>query len=149
MKRIVLLMMLWSIAVGVSAQRTEEFVRKLALPDSTYRSQIIVTEKGEAAAIVRMLQASRVEEKLNGFRVRIFFDNSQSAKSNAMATMERFQEEFPDTPVYIDYKNPDWKVTVGNCLSVEEAIILWGRVKGSFDLAFITREEISMEALTE
>ena len=34
------------------------------------------------------------------------------------------------------YENPYFRVTVGNCLTLEEAIILKGRVSGTFPKAF-------------
>lgn len=55
--------------------------------------------------------------------------------------MARFREIYPDIPAYMDYDNiPYFKVTVGNCLTMEEAIILWGRIRDAFDRAFIVPE---------
>ncbi len=146
---IILVALLLCCAGSVSAQQTGMFREQLARPDSLHGSRVIVTEVGDAAAIVKMLQSSRHDNKVNGYRVRIFFDNSQNARSNAQATQERFRELFPEVPVYMNYENPYFKVTVGNCLTIEEAIILWGRVKGDFDRAFVIREEIPVSVLAE
>ena len=37
------------------------------------------------------------------------------------------------------------KVTVGNCLTMEEAIILWGKIRDAFDRAFIVPESMPLE----
>ena len=60
--------------------------------------------------------------------------------------MARFLEIYPDIPAYMDYDNiPYFKVTVGNCLKMEEAIILWGRIRDDFDRAFIVPESMPLE----
>ena len=47
------------------------------------------------------------------------------------------------------YENPYFKVSVGNCLTAEEAIILKGRVSASFPKAFLKNEEIAVSDLVE
>ena len=80
-----------------------------------------------AASAVRSMEGRRAPEKVRGYRVRIYFDNVQHARSQAESVMARFREIYPDIPAYMDYDNiPYFKVTVGNCLTMEEAIILWG-----------------------
>jgi hypothetical protein len=45
------------------------------------------------------------------------------------------------------YENPYFKVTVGNCLTEEEAIILKGRILSTFPKAFVKNEEFSIADL--
>ncbi len=135
---------------ALCAQNIDDFKTKLALPDSLHRSHVTVTEEGNAAQAIRSLKRPITgEEKFRGYRVRIFFDNSQSARTSAENILTRFKELYPDTPAYMVYENPYFKVTVGNCLSFEEAIILWGRIKGDFDRAFVVREEFLVKLLGE
>lgn len=61
----------------------------------------------------------------------------------------RFREIYPDIPAYLSYENPYFKVTVGNCLTSEEAIILLGKIRDAFDRAFLVREEISLSLFGE
>lgn len=131
------------------SQDLETFKRKLAVPDSLHRSRVLVSEAESAAQALRSMRQPTNEAKLHGYRVRIFFDNSQSARSLADSTLSRFKELYPETPAYMVYENPYFKVTVGNCLSLEEAIILWGRIKGDFDRAFVVREEFPIKLLGE
>ena len=70
----------------------------------------------------------------------------QHARSQAESVMARFREIYPDIPAYMDYDNiPYFKVTVGNCLTMEEAIILWGKIRDAFDRAFIVPESMPLE----
>lgn len=84
---------------------------------------------------------------INGYRIRIFFDNSQSARSNALKVKEEFEVIFPDIQTYLSYENPYFKVTVGNCVTIDETTALWGKISTHFNRAFITREDISIEEI--
>ena len=106
----------------------------------------IFEEHDGAASAVRSMEGRRAPEKVRGYRVRIYFDNVQHARSQAESVMARFQEIYPDIPAYMDYDNiPYFKVTVGNCLTMEEAIILWGKIRDAFDRAFIVPESMPLE----
>ena len=51
--------------------------------------------------------------------------------------------------VYMDYKIPYFVVSVGDCLSNEEAVILKGRVTGTFPKAFLKNEEFPISNLLD
>lgn len=147
-KTIFLLILLAAGSVSsLRGQSLEMFKEQLQQPDARFQSRVIVREHDAAAAIVRALQARPSGEKIRGYRVRIFFDNSQNARSLAQSTLSRFREIYPDIPAYINYESPYFKVAVGNCITSEEAIILWGRIKDAFDRAFVIREDIPLSAL--
>ncbi len=148
MKKILLFIVVSALALSASAQRLDMFLARLAAPDSLGR-RTVVNEHGNAATAIDRLDARPRPDKVRGYRVRIFFDNSQSARTLALSTQSRFRELFPDIPTYMVYENPYFKVTVGNCLTNEEAIILWGRIKWNFDRAFVVREEFPIEKLAE
>lgn len=134
---------------GARAQGLDAFKRRLAMSDTLYHSRVRVIEHGSAEQTIRYLQSRHANEKVRGYRVRIFSDNSQRARTDAAGTVTRFRELFPGIPVYMAYENPYWKVTVGNCATSEEAIILMGRVKGSFDRAFLMQEQIPIHLFGE
>lgn len=133
---------------GAAAQDSRVIKEKLAAPGMG-GARITVSEAGDAASIVRMLESPRKSDKVNGYRVRVFFDNSQNARANAQETKSRFEAMFPDTPAYLDYDKLYFRVSVGNCLTRDEAIILWGQIKGAFDKAFIISEDIQLSAFTK
>ena len=45
------------------------------------------------------------------------------------------------------YDTPYFKVTVGDCLTAEEAIVLKGKVSATFPKAFVKNEEVSLADL--
>ena len=140
MKRIILILTLLMIVVGVSAQSLGQFRQSLA--QSQNGATIVVNEQGDAASAVASATAQTQRSNVHGYRIGIFYDNSQDARVRAAEAEQMFRASFPSIPVYKDYRNPYFIVTVGNCLTQEEATILWGRVKSLFPKAHITRTDI-------
>jgi hypothetical protein len=78
----------------------------------------------------------------SGYRVRIFFDNKQTARTESEKTLKRFKELFPEVAAYRIYANPYFKVTVGDFRTKSEAMALLTRIKGAFPSAFVVKESI-------
>ena len=115
--------------------------------DTLLGSRAYVVEHDDLESLLATLSNRIQVDKVNGFRVSIFVDNSQTARSSAEKIKLSFEEAFPDVCTYLNYKSPDFTVTVGNCSTMDEATVLWGRVKGSFSRAFIVRESIEIDSL--
>ena len=137
---------------GVEPKSRSEIKSHLANPvrvDSVtvVTETVQVREVGDAATIVE--QNLRQEPKaVSGYRIVIFMSNSQTARRDAVAAQENFAALFPDEQSYLSYENPYFKVTVGNCTSQDEAIILLGRLRHTFPKAFIVRESINISEFT-
>ena len=56
--------------------------------------------------------ASNADRTLAGYRVRIFFDNRQTARVASEETLKRFESLYHDVVAYRTYANPYFKVTV-------------------------------------
>ncbi len=157
MKRIPIFFLLsWLLTATPSALRAqslEAFKRQLAEPaaveNSAVRSRVTVAEAGDAARAVAAASREAARPRFFGYRVCIFQDNGQNGRAEAVAAKSLFEENFPGERVYMVYENPYFKVMVGNCLTAEEAIILKGRVAGTFPKAFPRREELSLTDLLE
>ncbi len=90
----------------------------------------------------RHLAANR-EKVIQGWRVRIFFDNKQDARSVSEQTVENFRRTYPGVPVYRSYSAPFFKVTVGDCRTRSEAMQLLQTVRSDYPSAFVIKETIS------
>ena len=108
---------------------------------------VIITEHGDASAIIEKGLVA-TPRSVNGYRIVIFMNNSQSARRDAVAVQENFTTLFPLEQSYLTYENPYFKVSVGNCSTQEEAMILLGRLRGTFPKAFIMRENIDIGEFT-
>ena len=101
-----------------------------------------ITEQGDAATIVgKNLEVA--QKAVNGYRIVIFMSNSQTARRDAVAAQENVTTLFPQEQSYLSYENPYFKVTIGNFLTQEEAVVILGRIQKSFPKAFITQAHIS------
>ena len=142
----ILTLMLLCAAVSLRAQSLDAFKQRLAEPVAGTaffgRAQVTVAEHGDA---VRAGQQLRVR----GFRVCIFSDNGPEARNGAFAAQKLFEETYPGVKVYMDYNIPYFVVSVGDCLSNEEAVILKGRVTGTFPKAFLKNEEFPISNLLD
>ena len=80
---------------------------------------------------------------IQGYRVRIFFDNRQSARTDSETTLKRFEAAHHDVAAYRSYVNPYFKVTVGDFRTKSEAMQLLEEIKREFPAAFIVKENIN------
>ena len=103
--------------------------------------------RGDGSRVRFRSRGRAAPTEIPGYRIRIFFDNGQNARSEALATQERFRSEFPGIPTFLVYENPSYIVTVGNCITIDEALMLWDRVRKSFSTAFLWRGSIPVEEL--
>ena len=126
--------------------------------DSTLAGQDVFrdmpSEALGAEATVNIGQSDAVEQSmrkhieanpartLSGYRVRIFFDNKQTARNESEQTVERFRAMYHDIAVYRTYTNPYFKVTVGDCRTKSEAMHLLSQIKQNFPSAFVVKENI-------
>lgn len=102
-----------------------------------------VSHNAAVDSSIRALVAQNAERGLNGYRVRIFFDNKQSARVESEEAMKRFESLYHDVVAYRTYANPYFKVTVGDCRTRSEAMALLVRIKKNFPSAFVVKETIS------
>lgn len=87
--------------------------------------------------------AANSDRPLNGYRVRIFFDNKQSARTASEETLKRFESMYHDVVAYRTYANPYFKVTVGDFRTKSEAMALLERIRYEFPSAFVVKENIA------
>ena len=69
------------------------------------------------------------------------------AMREALAAKQTFETAFPDIPVYLVYENPYFKVSAGNCVTSEEAIVLLGKIRSQFPEAYLMREDLTVADL--
>lgn len=94
------------------------------------------------AASMRAHIASNASRNITGYRVRIFFDNKQTARTESEQTLRYFESMYHDVAAYRTYSNPYFKVTVGDCRTKSEAMALLARIKPVFPGAFVVKEFI-------
>ena len=119
---------------------------------SRLRGDEATVDVGQSEILEKSMRAhieANPKRTLSGYRVRIFFDNKQSARHESEQTLKRFRAMYRDVAVYRTYTNPYFKVTVGDCRTKSEAMKLLSRIKGNFPSAFVVKENIEYPLVDE
>jgi len=129
---------------AVDASLTGKSVFSLLSKDG---SNVTVNQDASISSAMTSHISSNKSKSLNGYRVRIFFDNKQNSRGESEAALRRFQGAFPGVPAYRSFTNPFFKVTVGDFRTKSEATQLLNSLKGLFPNAFVVKESINYPAV--
>lgn len=130
------------------AQSVDEVVERLAQRNMD-GVHVQVTDDASTRAAVEAVESQRRAIQVSGFRVVIFSANGQYAGDNAERVLKEFETAFPHINAYLVYESPYFKISVGDCLSMEEAQILMAEVSSMYPKAFPKREDIKLERLCD
>ena len=149
MKRILLILALLTVSIAASAQ-LDSLTR--ASMDTTLVGRDIMSLVGSK---VNVSQSSAVRNALNnyirsnsgkriqGYRIRVFYDNSPQARTRSESIAAYVRSQFPENGVYRTFEAPNYKVTVGDFRSKEEALKIYMALKGIYPTAYIIKEYIN------
>ena len=156
-------------AAGLKAQTTEH-VDSLEYVDSlVYRHLPRVNEELEGMTIYQALGDVCVEEnykgrqavsrqveankgpegEVDGYRIRIYFDNKQKSREESQEVMARFKALHPGYNVYLKFNNPNFKVTVGDFRTKVDAQIALKEIIKAFPSAFIVKEKMRFPLVSD
>ena len=111
--------------------------------DSGAVATVNVHQSDTLSASLREHVTANATRTMSGYRVRIFFDNKQTARVASEETLKRFESMYHDVVAYRTYANPYFKVTVGDFRTKSEAMALLERIRYEFPSAFVVKENIS------
>lgn len=85
----------------------------------------------------------------DGFRIRIYFDNKQNSREASAESEARFKKLFPGYNTYRTFKNPYFKVTVGDFRTKADAQIALQKISRVFPDAFIVSEKMKFPVISD
>ncbi len=106
------------------------------------KADVEIYQSQDVANALRKQIEANSKRTMSGYRVRIFFDNKQSARVESEETIKKFESMYHDVKAYRTYANPYFKVTVGDFRTKSEAMELLSRIKREFPSAFVVKENI-------
>ena len=148
-KRLLILLAALLICNAASAQQAV---------DSTYLGVDIlslINQKGRGTATINQPYDLRnalsrhivanSSRKMQGYRVRIFFDSDRTARSKSEAIAAEFQERYPGVRAYRSHVSPYFKVTVGDFRTRADAQRFASRLtnSGAYRYVFVVKEQIN------
>lgn len=89
---------------------------------------------------------SNPDRTITGYRVRIFFDNSKTARNESESIQRAFRSAWPGIPVYRNYQNPFFRVAAGDFRTKSEALEFLQKVKGTYPASLVVKEDINFPA---
>ena len=85
----------------------------------------------------------------DGYRIRIYFDNKQDSREASSATEQQFRKRFPGYTTYRTFKNPFFKVTIGDFRTKAEAQVALEKISKEFPSAFIVKEKMRFPVIAD
>jgi hypothetical protein len=80
---------------------------------------------------------------LDGYRIQIFFDSGNLSKRNASKAREDFIQQFPEVEAYITFREPYYRVRIGDFRTRLEADGFRKRILHQYPHAFTVNDQIS------
>lgn len=87
--------------------------------------------------------SNNAAKKLTGYRIRVYFDNGQNARNRSEAIARSLSGTYPGLGVYRTFESPNFKVTVGDFRTRDEALKIYHSLKSSYPTAIILKETIN------
>ena len=147
MKKFVFTLFILLLSVGVASAQSVASQRSRLAKQDVSGNVVTVNEESAATAAVSVVDNKVKPSKVSGYRVVIYFNNGQYAGDKAQSVLAGFRSKYPGINAYLVYESPNFKVSVGDCLSMEEAIILMNSINGDYPKAFPKREDITLNQL--
>ena len=87
--------------------------------------------------------SNNAAKKLSGYRIRVYFDNGQSARTRSESIARSVSNAFPGIGVYRTFESPNFKVCVGDFRTKDEALKVYHALKATYPTAIILKETIN------
>ena len=155
MKKALLILVLALVAAGARAQDQADSLYVPAAIDSTLRGQDILnlirtsdgkSEIDQPAAVrdaFRKYVSRNAGKPIPGYRIRVYYDNGQNARSRSEAIARSVSNAFPGIGVYRTFESPNFKVCVGDFRTKDDALKVYHTLKATYPTAIILKETIN------
>jgi mRNA-degrading endonuclease RelE of RelBE toxin-antitoxin system len=80
--------------------------------------------------------------EVDGYRVQIFFDSGSNSKNKAASIKDNFETVYPGVKSYLSYKEPYYRVRVGDFRTLTEAEGFQKKIAFDFPNSFAVKDNI-------
>jgi len=80
--------------------------------------------------------------EVDGYRVQIFFDSGSNSKNKAASAKDNFETIYPGVKSYLSYKEPYYRVRVGDFRTLNEAEGFQKKIAVDFPNSFAVKDNI-------
>lgn len=149
MKKLVLILSVFLVGAGAAwAQDTT----RVAPVDSTLVGKDILSVLGPGVTVDQTPQVRQAlqtyvlnngSKPISGYRIRVFYDNGPQARDRSEAIEQTLKKLYPEVMVYRSFESPNYKVSIGDFRTKDEALRIYNALKGTYPTAFIIKESIN------
>lgn len=108
-------------------------ISELKSTSGSGEGRVSVNQSSDIASLLRSYAlTSQKNQSMQGYRVRIFRDNSQHARDRMYQVKNVFEERYPEHKAYPSHSNPYFMVTVGNFRTIDEATKFANQLKADY-----------------
>jgi SPOR domain len=94
--------------------------------------------------VKRHIALSQARKTMPGYRVQIFFGHD---RKNALDVKSEFRKMFNDTPTYMTYQQPNFKIRVGDFRNRFEALKFLNEIQILYSSAFLVKDAVKLPEL--
>lgn len=80
--------------------------------------------------------------EVDGYRVQIFFDSGSNSKNKAAGIKDEFETVYPENKSYLSYKEPYYRVRVGDFRTLIEAVGFQKKIAADYPNSFPVKDKI-------
>lgn len=88
-------------------------------------------------------EMSKNNPEIDGYRVQIFFDSGSNSKNKASSVKNEFDAAFPGMKSYLSYKEPYYRVRIGDFRTLIEAVGFQNKIAANYPNAYAVKDKIS------
>ena len=86
---------------------------------------------------------SNASKPLTGYRIRVFFESGQQARSRCSYVVASLKKNYPDMGVYQSYDAPNFMVYLGDFRTRHDAMPTFNEIKTMYPAALLLRQNIN------
>ncbi len=107
----------------------------------------IISQTNTEVLIEKHIQVNQKAKGVPGYRIQVYFGSGNDAKNQANKIRTDLRNAYPSFESYISYKEPFFKVKIGDFRTKLEAYKLFKLIQQSYPSAFIVEDIVSYENL--
>lgn len=148
MKRLILTILTLAVCCCLRAQDSTA----VAVMDSTLLGRDILTMMGPGIQVTQTQSVrnallnhirGNASKTMSGYRIRVFYESGPQARARSESIERTLRGMLSGTGIYRSFESPNYKVTVGDYRTKDEALRVYNYLKGSYPTAYIIKENIN------
>ncbi|MBQ9193505.1 MAG: hypothetical protein IJ156_07285 [Bacteroidales bacterium] len=110
---------------------------------SVLGSGVTVNQSSALRSALERYVQNNASKKLTGYRIRVFYDNGQTARTRSESIARAVSNAYPGIGVYRTFESPNFKVMVGDFRTKDEALKVYQSLKATYPTALLLKDTIN------